>query len=107
LITIDDFRKVELRVGRVLAAEPHPNADRLLVVKVDLGAEQRQIVAGIRASYPDPQALVGRDVVVVANLEAAKLRGVESQGMLMATQDAGGIALLRPDRAVAPGSPVS
>jgi methionyl-tRNA synthetase len=107
LVTIDDFRKIELRVGRVLAAEPHPNADRLLVLKVDLGTEQRQLVAGIRASYQDLQALVGREVVVVANLEPAKLRGVESQGMLLATQDAGGIALLRPDRDVAPGSPVS
>lgn len=106
-ITIDDFRKVELRVGRVLAAEPHPNAERLLVLKVDLGAEQRQLVAGIRASYPEPQALVGREVIVVANLEPAKLRGVESQGMLLATQDAAGISLLRPDREVAPGSPVS
>ena len=107
MITIDDFRKVELRVGRVIAAEPHPNADRLLVLKVDLGAEQRQIVAGIRASYADPSVLVGRDVVVVANLEPAKLRGVESQGMLLATQDAGGVTLLRPDREVPPGSPVS
>ena len=107
MITIDDFRKVELRVGRVLAADPHPNADRLLVLKVDLGAEQRQVVAGIRASYPEPQALVGREVVIVANLETAKLRGVESQGMVLATQDPGGIALLRPDRDVAVGSPVS
>ena len=107
MITIDDFRKVELRVGRVLSVEPHPNADRLLVLKVDIGAEQRQVVAGIRASYPEPQALVGREVVLVANLETAKLRGVESQGMVLATQDAGGISLLRPDREVAPGSPVS
>lgn len=107
MITIDDFRKVELRIGRVLSVEPHPNADRLFVLKVDLGTEQRQLVAGIRASYPDPFALVGRDVVVVANLEPAKLRGIESQGMLLAAQDAEGISVLRPDRPVAPGSPVS
>lgn len=107
MITIDDFRKVELRIGRVLAVDPHPNADRLLVLKVDLGTEQRQVVAGIRASYPEPAALIGREVVLVANLETAKLRGVESQGMLLATQDASGIALLRPDRDVALGSPVS
>jgi methionyl-tRNA synthetase len=107
MLTIDDFKKIELRIGRVLAADPHPNADRLLVLKVDLGPEQRQVVAGIRASYADPQALIGREVVVVANLEPAKLRGVESQGMLLATQDAAGISLLRPDREVAPGSPVS
>jgi methionyl-tRNA synthetase len=107
LVTIDEFKKIELRIGRVLAAEPHPNADRLLVLKVDIGTEQRQVVAGIRASYADPQALVGREVVLVANLEPAKLRGVESQGMLLATSDASGIALLRPDRDVPPGSPVS
>ncbi len=107
MITIDDFKKVELRVGRVLSAEPHPKADRLLVLKVDLGAEQRQVVAGIRASYADPQALVGRNVIVVANLQPAVLRGVESQGMLLATQDAAGVALLRPDRDIAPGAAVS
>ncbi len=108
MIAIDDFRKIELRVGRVVAAEPHPNAEKLLVLQVDLGAEgRRQLVAGIRPWYPDPAALVGREIVVVANLQPAKLRGVESQGMLLATQDAQGVALLRPDREVAPGSPVS
>jgi methionyl-tRNA synthetase len=107
VITIDDFRKVELRVARIISAEPHPNADRLLVLKVDLGTEQRQLVAGIRASYQDLAALAGREVIVVANLEPAKLRGVESQGMVLATQDALGISLLRPDRDVAPGSAVS
>jgi methionine--tRNA ligase beta chain len=82
-ITIDQFRGLELRVGTVKQAEPHPNADRLLVLHLDLGTEERQVVAGIRAHY-DPAALVGRQVVVVANLEPAKLRGVESQGMLLA-----------------------
>ena len=106
MITIDQFKGVELKVGTVKAAEPHPNADRLLVLRVDIAGEERQIVAGIRAHYA-PETLVGRQVVVVANLEPAKLRGVESQGMLLATQDAGGITLLRPDRDVAPGSPVS
>lgn len=106
MITIADFQNVDLRVARVLAAEPHPNADRLLVLKIDLGGEERQIVAGIRASY-EPSSLVGREIVVVANLEAATLRGVESQGMLLATRDADRVVLLRPDEAVTPGSRVS
>jgi methionyl-tRNA synthetase len=108
MITIEQFKTVELRVATVRAAEPHPNADRLVVLKVELGGgEERQLVAGIRAHY-DPATLVGRQVIVVANLEPAKLRGVESQGMVLAAADeaAGKVVLLRPDDAVAPGSVV-
>jgi methionyl-tRNA synthetase len=107
MITIEQFRNLELRVGTVRAAEPHPNADRLLVLRVDLGGEERQLVAGIRAHY-DPAVLVGRQVVVVANLEPAKLRGVESQGMVLAATDEGTnrVVLLRPDDAVAAGAVV-
>ena len=104
-LTIDQFRAVELKVATVTAAEPHPNADRLLVLKVDLGGETRQIVAGIRAHY-DPATLVGRQVVVVANLEPAKLRGVESQGMLLAAADGERTVLLGPEQAVAAGAVV-
>jgi methionyl-tRNA synthetase len=90
-IGFEDFAKVALRAGTVVAAEPHPDADRLLVLKVDIGeAAPRQIVAGIASKY-EPDALVGRKVVVVANLKPAKLRGVESQGMLLA---AGGKAVV-------------
>ena len=108
MITIDQFKAVELRVATVRAAEPHPNADRLLVLKVELGGgEERQLVAGIRAHY-DPATLVGRQVVVVANLEPARLRGVESQGMVLAAADetSGRIVLLRSDDVVAAGSVV-
>ena len=105
MITIDQFRALELRVGTVRAAEPHPNADRLLLLRVDLGTEERQLVAGIRAHY-DPAALVGSQVVVVANLEPAKLRGVESQGMVLAASDGDRIVLLRPDDPVMPGAVV-
>ena len=106
MITIEDFQKVELRVARILAAEPHPNADRLVVLKIDVGGEERQIVAGIRASYA-PETLVGRSIVVVANLAPAMLRGVESQGMLLATRDGDRVVLLGPEIAVSPGSKVS
>ena len=105
MITIDQFRALELRVGTVRAAEPHPNADRLLLLRVDLGTEERQLVAGIRAHY-DPAALVGSQVVVVANLEPAKLRGVESQGMVLAVSDGDRVVLLRPDDPVMPGAVV-
>ena len=105
MITIDRFRELELKVATVTAAEPHPNADRLLVLRVDLGGEQRQIVAGIRAHYA-PETLVGRQVVVVANLEPAMLRGVESQGMLLAASSDDRVVLVRPDDPVAAGAVV-
>jgi len=105
MITIEQFQQVELRVATVTAAEPHPNADRLLVLQVDLGTETRQIVAGIRAHY-DPAALVGTQVVVVANLEPAKLRGVESQGMLLAASADGKLVVVRPDGPMPAGATV-
>lgn len=107
MITIDDFKKVELKVGRVASVEAHPNADRLLVMQVDVGEERpRQLVAGIRPYYADPQALVGRLVIVVANLQPAQLRGVESQGMILAATGGDTVSVLSPDRDVPPGSQV-
>ena len=106
MINIEEFRKIELRVGVVKSAEAHPNADKLLLLKVDLGAEERQIVAGIRAHY-QPEELVGRQVIVVANLETATLRGIESQGMVLAASDEGRIVILTPEKQVNPGAKVS
>ncbi len=106
MINIEEFRKLELRVGVVKSAEVHPKADRLLVLKVDLGTEERQIVAGIRAHY-QPEELVGKQVVVVANLEPAVLRGVESQGMVLAASDGEQVVVLSPEKAMAAGSKVS
>src|SRR5262245_5627067 len=104
MLSIDDFRRLELRVATITSAAPHPNADRLLVLQIDLGGEQRQLVAGIRAHYT-PEALVGKQIVVVANLEPAMLRGVESQGMLLAASDAEGrLALVTPERPIATGA---
>jgi methionine--tRNA ligase beta chain len=106
VLSIDEFRRLELRVATIVAAAPHPNADRLLVLQVDLGSEQRQLVAGIRAHY-EPEALIGRQVVVVANLAPAMLRGVESQGMLLAASDAEGrLAFVTPEKPVAAGATV-
>ena len=105
MITIEQFRAIELKVGTIRAAEPHPNADRLLVLRVDVGGEERQLVAGIRAHY-EASALPGRQVVVVTNLEPAKLRGVESQGMVLAASYGDNVVLLRPDEAVPAGAVV-
>jgi methionyl-tRNA synthetase len=82
-ITIDDFAKIELRVAQVIVAEKVKGADKLLRLEVDLGTEKRQIVAGIAKAY-DPEKLIGRKVVIVANLAPRKLRGLESQGMIVA-----------------------
>jgi len=105
-ITIDDFARVDLRTAQVLSAEPHPNADRLLVLRIRLGDEERQLVAGIRPWYA-PEALVGKTIIVVANLQPATLRGIESQGMLLAVRDEGGVRVLTPDGPVASGLRVS
>ena len=82
-ITIDDFAKVELRVAQILVAERVPKADKLLRLEVDLGYEKRQILAGI-AQYYEPEKLIGRKIVIVANLAPRKMRGLESNGMLLA-----------------------
>ena len=105
-ITIDEFAKVQFRIGRVLEAEALEGSDRLLKLQVMVGEERRQIVAGIRSTY-NPIDLIGRQVVVVANLKPAMLRGTESQGMLLAAVDeAGGAVLLQPDRETPEGAKV-
>ena len=105
-ITVEDFKKLALRIGVVVSAEDHPNADRLLILKVDIGeASPRQVVAGIKGSYQAAD-LVGKRVVLVANLKSAVLRGVESQGMVLAASDASAITLVSPERAISTGSTV-
>lgn len=106
-IEFEDFAKVDLRVGTVLEVTPHPEADRLLVLKVDAGEDSpRQVVAGI-AEFFKPEELVGRQVVVVFNLKPRKLRGQVSQGMVLAVKKEGGLALLGPSSEVANGGKVS
>ncbi len=107
-ISFDDFAKLDLRVAKVLEAHDHPNADRLIVLKIDLGTEQRQLVAGLRGHY-EPADLVGRLIVVVKNLAPRKMRGEESQGMLLAASDddKNQVILLSPEQDIAPGAAVS
>ena len=106
MISIDEFRKVELKVATIKSAEAHPNADKLMVLQIDLGSEQRQICAGIRNHYT-AEELVGKQIVVVANLETAKLRGLDSQGMLRAASDEGRVIILTPEKSVQAGVKVS
>ncbi len=103
MATIEEFRKLELKIARIKEVVEHPNADKLYVIIIDLGDKTKQIVAGIRASY-QKEELVGRLVVVVDNLEPAILRGVESQGMLLAASDDEGISIVSPLRDVKLGS---
>lgn len=106
LITIEDFRRLALRIGTVIGAQDHPHADRLLVLTVDVGeGAPRQLVAGIKTSYR-AQDIVGKQVVVVTNLKPAVLRGVESQGMVLAASDGGSIALITPQQPIRTGSTV-
>jgi methionyl-tRNA synthetase len=106
-ITIQEFAKLDLRIAIVTAVEPHPNADKLIKLHVDLGGgESRQLVAGIAGHY-ESESLVGRRICVVTNLKPAKLRGELSQGMLLAASDGPTISLLAPDQDVAPGSKIS
>lgn len=108
IVDFAEFSRIRLRVGKVLACEKHPNADRLLRMDVDLGGgETRQLVAGIAPTY-EPADLVGKLIVVVANLKPAKLRGLESQGMLLAAiRPDGTPRLIMPDADVPPGASVS
>jgi methionyl-tRNA synthetase len=108
-ITIDDFAKVQLRVGKVLECRKHAKADKLLVMKVDVGTEVRQVCAGMAPYYP-PEELVGKLIVVCVNLAPRMLRGEESNGMMLAATDAGDpgrVIFLSPEKGVAPGSKIS
>jgi methionine--tRNA ligase beta chain len=105
MITIEEFKKLELKVAEIKDVQDHPNADKLYVITVDLGDKTKQVVAGIKPSYKKEE-LLGKQVVVVDNLAAAVFRGVESQGMILAASDDTGIVILTPQRNVKLGSVV-
>jgi methionyl-tRNA synthetase len=106
-ISIQDFTEIDLRVAEIKTAEEHPNADKLLVLKIDIGdgGEERQLVAGIKECY-SPEQLIGKKIIVVSNLAPAIIRGVESQGMLLAARDGKDIAVITTERDIKPGSKV-
>jgi methionyl-tRNA synthetase len=106
LLSAEEFGRLDLRVATVVAAEAVPRSKKLIRLRVDIGGEERTVVAGILQEYA-PEALVGRQVILVANLKPATLMGVTSQGMILATEAPDGrVVLLMPDREVPPGSPV-
>lgn len=101
-----EFKKLDLRVAKILSVENHPKADKLYVLKVTLGDSERQIVAGVKPYYT-PEQLVGKCVVIVTNIEPAVIRGVQSQGMMLAASDGPRVLFVQPEREAAPGSRVS
>ena len=103
MATIEDLKKLELVIAQIKEVKEHPNADRLYVLQVDTGKDVRQVVAGIRRAYT-PEQLVGRRVVLIANLEPAVIRGEISNGMVLAASDDTQLALLMPEKDVAIGS---
>jgi len=110
MISFEDFEKMELKIGEVKSIDDHPNANKLYIMKVDFGEAEgggeRQIVAGLKGHY-EKDEILGKKIVVCTNLAPAKLRGVESFGMLLAADDGkGGVALLIPDREIEKGSRV-
>ncbi len=103
MATIDDFRKLEFRIAQIKEVNDHPNADKLLVLILDLGDRQKQVVAGIKNFY-SKEELLGRQVVLIDNLDPVILRGVESQGMILAGSDESLLAVISPDKRLKPGS---
>jgi len=103
MATLDEFKKIELKVAEIKEVNDHPRADKLYIIVIDLGDKVKQIVAGIKSSY-SKEDLVGKQVIVVDNLEPAVLRGVESQGMLLAASDETGISIISPQRKIRLGS---
>ncbi|OGN12519.1 MAG: methionine--tRNA ligase subunit beta [Candidatus Yanofskybacteria bacterium RIFCSPHIGHO2_02_FULL_43_15c] len=103
VITYEDFKKIELKVAKVLEAERMEGSEKLLKLKLDLGeAEPRQVIAGIGKNY-DPEKLLGKEIIIVANLEPRQLMGLESNGMLLAADSANGPVILMPEKEVEPG----
>jgi methionyl-tRNA synthetase len=107
MITYDQFAPLDIRIGTITAVDVVPDADRLLKLTVDCGeAETRQIISGIRDFFPDPQVLVGKQCPFLINLEPRTIRGLESQGMILAAGESDDFALLHPGQVVPPGTKI-
>jgi methionine--tRNA ligase beta chain len=105
MITFDDFKKIDMRIGKILSAEKVEGTDKLMKIEIDLGTERRQLVAGIADMY-EPQSLIGKEIPVLMNLEPRKIKGIESQGMILAVDVEGKPVIMHPDREVPPGSTI-
>jgi methionyl-tRNA synthetase len=110
IIAFEDFAKLDLRVAKVLEVRDHPNADKLICMTIDLGDRRQEIIAGLKGHYA-PESLVGRQIIVVANIQPRKMRGLESNGMLLAATTGEGpdqkVVILTTDQPVPSGSPIA
>lgn len=106
MVSFQDFKNMDIRIAQIKEVKEHPNADRLYILRIDIGGEEREIVAGIRMHYK-PDELLGKKIVVLVNLEPATIRGVQSNGMLLAASDKERIVILTPEKEIAPGSKIS
>ena len=106
MISFDQFKAMDMRIAKITAVDDHPNADKLYLLKVELGGTTKNIVAGIKQYYTKDE-LLNREIVIVNNLEPAIIRGVQSEGMLLATKDSEKLAILIPEKEVKTGSPIS
>lgn len=105
MVSFEEFKKLDIRIAKVLEVKDHPNADKLFLLSIDTGEKQKQIIAGIRNFYKK-EDLLGKQIVVVDNLEPVTLRGESSEGMLLAAQDEGEISVLIPDKPIKQGAKV-
>ncbi len=103
MIGFEDFKKVDIRTAKVLEVKDHPNADKLLILKIEVGGEVKQVVAGIKGQYAK-EDLLDKDIVVINNLEPAVIRGEESEAMALVAQDEGIMSLVVPDKKIKSGS---
>ena len=104
-VPFEEFRKLEFKIAEIISASDHPNADKLVVLKIRVGENEKQIVAGIKAHYP-PDTLVGKKIVIVDNLEPAVIRGEKSEGMLLAASDDTTLTLVVPEKPISSGAKV-
>lgn len=106
MITIDEFKKIELKIAKIVEVKDHPDADKLYILTVELEDSKKQLVAGVKKHY-EPEGLINRQVVIVNNLEPATIRGEESEGMLLVAKDDDGFSFLMPEKPVKNGSAIS
>lgn len=104
MITIDDFKKLEIKIGKVVSAEKVPDADKLIKFVFDVGNEQRQIMAGMAEFFPDPSVLIGKEMPLLLNIEPRNFRGYTSHGMIVAADVNGHPIFLHPEKEISPGS---
>ena len=104
MITLDDFKKLDIKIGKVISAEKIPDSDKLIKFIFDIGGEQRQIIAGMAEFFPDPTTLLGKEMPLLLNLEPKQFRGNASGGMIIAADVDGRPVFLRPEEEIPPGS---